>query len=169
MVQIREETAADLEAIRDVNRRAFAGESEALLVDRLREDGVVVTSLVAVESERVVGHILFTELTIETDRGPVAAATLAPLAVFPERQRAGIGSALTRRGLEVCRERGKDAVVVVGHPSYYPRFGFSAELAKTIRSQYSGAGEAWMALELTPGALVGGGEARFPAAFDLVD
>jgi putative acetyltransferase len=169
MVHIREETAADLATIRDVNRRAFAGVSESLLVDRLREDGLVVTSLVAIEDTQVVGHILFTDLTIETDRGDVAAATLAPLAVIPERQRTGIGSALTWRGLEVCRERGKAAVLLVGHPSYYPRFGFSAELAKAIRSPYSGAGEAWMALELTPGALAGGGEAKFPAAFALVD
>lgn len=169
MLQIREETATDLAAIRDVNRRAFGREGEARLVDRLREDGLVVTSLVAVEDGLVVGHILFTDLTIETDRGDVAAATLAPLAVIPERQRAGIGSALTQRGLVVCRERGKAAVVLVGHPTYYPRFGFSAELAQSIRSPYSGAGEAWMALELTPGALAGGGETRFPAAFALVD
>ena len=169
MVHIREETAADLEAIREVNRRAFGGESEVRLVDRLREDGLVVTSLVAVEDERVVGHILFSELTIVTGHSDVSAATLAPLAVIPERQRAGVGSALTRRGLEICRERGRAAVVLVGHPAYYPRFGFSSEMAKAIRSPYSGAGEAWMATELTPGALSTGGEARFPAAFDLVD
>jgi len=169
VVEIREETAADVEAIREVIRRAFGDEPVSPLVDRLRDDGLVVTSLLAVEGERIVGHVLFSVLEIETGSGVVATATLSPLGVVPERQRAGIGSELVRRGLEVCRERGRAAVVVVGHPSYYPRFGFSAELAKTIRSRYSGAGEAWMALELRPGALVGGGEARFPAAFDLVD
>jgi putative acetyltransferase len=169
VVQIREETTADLEAIREVIGRAFGEEPVAPLVDRLRDDGLVVTSLVAIEDGQVIGHILFSALAIETDRGAVPAATLSPLGVIPERQRLGIGSALVHRGLAVCRERGLAAVVVVGHPIYYPRFGFSAELARAVRSRYSGAGEAWMALELTPGALAGGGEARIPSVFDLVD
>jgi putative acetyltransferase len=98
----------------------------------------------------------------------IPAAALAPLAVAPARQRRGIGSALVRRGLDVCRERGRAAVIVLGHPSYYPRFGFSAALARGFRAPY--AGEAFMALELTPGALAAGaGDVRYPKAFELVN
>jgi putative acetyltransferase len=169
MLELREETPADHEAIREVVGRAFDDEKIADLVDRLREDGVVVTSLVAVEDGQVVGHILFTETPIETDEGVIDGATLSPLAVMPERQGGGIGSALARRGIEVCRERRRAALIVLGHPTYYPRFGFSAEVARRVRSKYSEKGQAYMAMELTPGALAIGGTARVPAAFDLVD
>jgi putative acetyltransferase len=167
MSKIRDESAADREAIREVNRRAFGGEAEARLVDRLRDDETVVASLVAVDSGIVVGHVLFSELPIETPGGVVPAAALAPLAVVPERQRQGIGSALVWRGLEACRARGRAAVVVLGHPGYYPRFGFAADLARSLRAPY--AGEAFMALELVPGSLAGGGTVRYPDAFSLVD
>lgn len=166
MLSIREETPQDYEAIREVNRLAFHQEEEGQIVDRLRADGLVIASLVAVEDGGVVGHILFSELPIETDRGVLRAASLAPMAVRPERQRRGIGSALVLRGLEVCRERGYSIVVVVGHPNYYPRFGFSAERARNLRSPF--AGEAFMALELTPGALEDVvGTVRYPEAFGL--
>jgi putative acetyltransferase len=102
-LRLREEGPADYDAVREVNRLAFGGEDEARLVDRLREDGEVIASLVAVEQEQVLGHILFSELPIETGRGVRRGAALAPMAVTPGRQRGGIGSALVRRGLEVCR------------------------------------------------------------------
>jgi len=166
MLSIREETPQDYEAIREVNRLAFQQEDEGQIVDRLRADGLVIASLVAVEDGAVVGHILFSELPIETDRGLLRAASLAPMAVRPERQRRGIGSALVLRGLEVCRQRGYSIVVVVGHPSYYPRFGFSAERARNLRSPF--AGEAFMGLELVAGALEGlEGRVRYPEAFGL--
>jgi putative acetyltransferase len=86
------------------------------------------------------------------------------MAVIPQCQRRGIGSALVRRGLELCRERGKSIAVVLGHPGYYPRFGFAAELAKNLGGPY--AGDAWMALELVPGALDGvKGTVQYPKAF----
>ena len=167
MVELRDEMPDDRPAIGEVHRRAFGGDAEASLVDRLRADGLVVASVVAVDAGRVIGHVLFSELPIETARGVVDAAALAPLAVVPERQGCGVGTAMVWRGLERCRERGRAAVVVLGHPGYYPRFGFSAELAKALRAPY--AGEAFMALELTPGVLAGGGTARYPDAFRLVD
>lgn len=166
---IRDETDKDRDAIREVVRRAFGDEAVVHLVDRLRGDGLVIASLVAIEGERVVGHVMFTTLAVETDSGPIPAATLSPLAVVPEHQRRGIGSALVRHGLEVCHERGRTAAVVLGHPEYYPRFGFSAALGQRVQCRYSGAGEAFMALELAPGSLGRGGTARFPDAFDLVD
>lgn len=167
-MQIRDETRQEHDAIREVNRLAFNGEVEGELVDRLRADGLVVASLVAVEQGRVVGHILFSKLTIEAATEPRRAVALAPMAVRPESQRKGVGSALVRRGLEVCRERGHSIVLVVGHPAYYPRFGFSAALAKNLRSPYSG--DVFMALELTPGALKDVvGTVAYPEAFSEVD
>jgi len=125
-----------------------------------------VLSLVAVEESNIVGHILFSDLLIETEHAVLHAVSLAPMAVIPQYQRRGIGSALVRRGLEVCRERGKSIAVVLGHPAYYPRFGFSAELAKNLRGPYSG--DAWMAVELIPGALDGvKGTVRYPEAFEV--
>jgi putative acetyltransferase len=164
-VRIRPETAGDEGAIRDVNRRAFEGEAEAGLVDALRARNDVRASLVAEEAGRVVGHILFSDLSIVTAHETVAALALAPMAVTPERQRLGIGSALVREGLRVCREQGHRIVVVLGHPEFYPRFGFAPERAVRLRSPY--AGPAFMALELVPGALEGvEGEVRYAAPFD---
>jgi putative acetyltransferase len=167
MLTIREEAPADFAAIHELNRLAFGQDDEAALVDRLRAEGLVVASLVAVEDGTVTGHILFTRLPIDTPAGTVAAVALAPMAVRPERQRQGIGSALVRAGVEVCRALGERIVIVVGHPEYYPRFGFSAELAGPLRSPYSG--PACMALELAPGALAGiAGDIRYPDAFNSV-
>jgi putative acetyltransferase len=162
---IRPETPGDYCVIGEVNRLAFGGEVEARLVDALRGGGCVRVSLVAEEAGRVVGHILFSDLSIVTSRGVVEALSLAPLAVVPDRQRKGIGSALVRNGLRACTEQGHRIVVVVGHPEFYPRFGFTAERAQRLRSPY--AGPAFMALELVPGALGAvEGEVRYPPPFE---
>ena len=167
MTLIREETPADYDAVRELNRRVFTGDGEAQLVDRLRADAEAVASLVAIENGEIGGHILFSNLPIETAHGVIDAVSLAPMSVIPTFQRRGIGSALVREGLELCRARGRSIVVVLGHPQYYPRFGFSAELAKALRGPYSG--DAWMALELIPGALDGiQGTVRYPKAFDVL-
>jgi predicted N-acetyltransferase YhbS/ubiquinone/menaquinone biosynthesis C-methylase UbiE len=165
-VKVRLENADDLEAIRDVNRLAFGQEDEARLVDALRAGGYARLSLVAEEGGRVVGHLLFSDLPIETRGGTVHALALAPLAVIPARQRQGIGTLLVREGLRLCAERGHRVVVVLGHPAYYPRFGFSARLAQRLEAPF--AGEAFMALELVPGALQGvAGAVRYPPPFGL--
>src|SRR6476646_8630822 len=119
-ILIRPETSADHDAIRHVNRLAFGQGDEARLVDALRDGGYVRVSLVAEAESRVVGHVLFSDLPILTDDGTVAALALAPMAVLPEYQRRGIGSALVRRGLAACRDRGHRIVVVLGHPDFYP-------------------------------------------------
>jgi len=113
----------------------------------------------------VVGHVLFSALPVTTEAGTLPAAALAPLAVRPDRQRRGVGSALVRRGIGACRERGLGAVVVLGHPGYYPRFGFSPAAGR-LRDPFS-AGDAFMALELVPGALAAPGVARYAPAFGL--
>ncbi len=162
---IRTETAADHAAIREVNRRAIGAEGEARLVDALRDSGYARLSLVAEEKSDVVGHILFSVLTSETPRGGIEALSLAPLAVVPSHQRGGIGSSLVREGLRACRELGHRIVIVLGHPEFYPRFGFSAKLAGPLRSPYSG--PAFMAMELLPDALRGvEGEVRSPPPFE---
>ncbi len=169
MLLIREVTPADYAAVTTLNCRAFEGDVEAQRVEQLRSEGAVVASLVAVENKEIIGHILFSDLLIDTEHGVIHAVSLAPMAVAPTHQRRGVGSALVRRGLELCQDRGKTIVVVVGHPEYYPRFGFSAEKAKALHSPYSSAGSAWMALELVPGALEGvTGTVRYPKAFDGV-
>ena len=137
MLSIREENPDDYDAIRKVNQIAFQGNGESQLVDDLRRDGAVVLSLVAVESDEIVGHILFSDLMIETESGVLSAVALAPMAVLPRCQRQGVGTALVCRGLELCRGLGNSIVVVVGHPDYYSRFGFSPELAKSLVSRFS--------------------------------
>jgi putative acetyltransferase len=167
---VREESVLDTAAIRLLHRAAFGGDAEGRLVDRLRGDGKVVASLVAEEDKRVVGHILFSDIRIETPRGILLGAALAPLGVLPDWQRRGIGSVLVREGLDLSRERHRVAAIVVGEPSYYSRFGFSSALAKNLRSKYSDVGPYWMALELETGALQDGfGMVRYPPAFDEVE
>lgn len=162
---IRYETIADHEAIRHVNRLAFGQDDEAGLVDALRGGGSARVSLVAEVEGKLVGHILFSDLPILTDDGTLPALSLAPMAVLPEYQRQGIGSALVEKGLEECRAQEHRIVVVLGHPEFYPRFGFSAKLAEPLSSPFGGR-RAWMALELVPGALSGvSGWVRYPPPF----
>ncbi|MFN3650539.1 MAG: GNAT family N-acetyltransferase [Armatimonadota bacterium] len=162
--QIRVESAADKSQIRELHRLAFGGEAEGRLVDALREGGYTRLSLVAEAAGEIVGHLLFSRLPIRTPAGTVEALALAPVAVRPDYQRQGIGSRLIREGLRRCREQGHRIVVVLGHPEYYPRFGFSARLAEPLRCAYSG--PALMALELEPGTLAGiAGELEYPPPF----
>jgi putative acetyltransferase len=168
MVLIRPETASDLDAIRRVNRAAFDSDAEANLVDALRDGGYVEVSLVAEVDGEIVGHILFTRLPIVTKVGTVDALSLAPMAVLPSHQRQGIGSRLVEAGLQACREKGYKIVVVLGHTEFYPRFGFSADLARPLESPFGG-GEAWTAMELVPGALAGvEGRVEYPPPFQDV-
>jgi putative acetyltransferase len=165
---IRVEQAGDIPHIRDIVMHAFGQRAEADLVDRLRADGDALVSLVAVaERGELVGHILFSRLPIERRKGRLTqAAALAPLAVRPEHQGKGIGSALVRSGIRACATRGLAAIVVVGDPNFYRRFGFSAEAARGLQSPY--AGDACMALELQPGALRAKGTVRYADAFGAV-
>jgi putative acetyltransferase len=162
---IRPESSEDLPAVLRVHRLAFGREEEGWLVDALRDGGYARLSLVAIEGEEVIGQVLFSDLPIVADGRMTPALSLAPVAVIPGRQGRGVGSQLVRAGLEACREQGHAIVFVVGDPPYYRRFGFSSELAARVGSPY--AGEAFMALELTPGAMDGvSGELRYPPPFD---
>lgn len=164
---IRPESIDDLEPVRNVHRSAFGREAEALLVDRLREGGFARVSLVAEVEGRVVAHILFSDLPIVTAERIIVASALAPMAVMPQQQRRGIGSALVRAGLDACRAAGWQAVLVLGHRGFYPRFGFSAGLARQIEGPYSG--DDFMAIELVPGVLRHiRGRVKYPRPFDEV-
>lgn len=148
---VRSENKTDREAVRTVNSGAFETGAEADLVDRLRKEAHPLISLVAEEEGQVVGHILFTPVSL-TGHCQAKIMGLAPMAVTPERQRSGIGSALVREGLNQCRKQGWEAVVVLGHPGYYPRFGFRPASSFEIACQFEVPDEAFMALELSPGA-----------------
>ena len=148
---IRREDALDADAVRLVNERAFNQSSEAVLVDALR--GVAgAISLVAALDARIVGHILFTPVQVGVEPA-VPAIGLAPMAVMPAYQRQGIGSQLVRAGLDACRSQGHGVVVVVGHPTFYPRFGFVRASTAGLEYEHPVPPEAFMVLELQPGAL----------------
>jgi putative acetyltransferase len=169
MAIVREERAEDVASVRRVNEEAFGRAAEADLVDALRANGKVVLSLVAVEGDEVVGHILFSGVDIEYAGEQYAAVGLAPMAVLPEFQGRGVGSQLVRAGLEQCRRAGHRSMVVLGHPEYYPRFGFVPASRYGIKSEYDVRDEVFMAMELSEGALSGrGGTARYQPEFNEV-
>lgn len=147
-VLIRPAAAADHPAIRAVVAAAFGQADEVDLVDALRTSGDALVELVAEEDDTIVGHVLFSPLA--TDTGQRFAA-LAPLSVAPSRQGDGLGTALMRTGHALCWSAGVEAVIVLGHPDYYPRIGYSARAALGVKAPFSG--PSFMALALSPGAL----------------
>ncbi|HSR68253.1 MAG TPA: N-acetyltransferase [Acidobacteriota bacterium] len=164
-MKIRYQEEGDREAVRAVNEAAFETAAEADLVERLGEQARPLLSLVAEQEGRVVGHILFTPVSLSGHPG-LRIMGLAPMAVLPGQQRRGIGSALVREGLRECRRLGAVAVVVLGHPRYYPRFGFDPSSRFGIDCEYEVPEEAFMVLELSAGALEGReGTIRYHEAF----
>ncbi len=163
---IRAERAGDAAAIRAINLAAFEGPMEAEIVDRVRSAGCAQLSLVAELGGELVGHILFSGVTVG-DAEAASGMGLAPMSVLPDRQSRGIGSAMVRRGLEMLRAEGCPFVVVLGHPAYYPRFGFVPASRHGITSDYDGVpDEAFLVLELSPGGLEGvSGVARYRPEF----
>jgi putative acetyltransferase len=158
---VRPATPADAAAIHAVEAAAFGHEDEAVMVEAARAEGAALAELVAERDGRIVGHILFSRMTCDPPR---LIAGLAPVAVAPALQNQGIGDALCRAGIEAVRALGAEAVVVLGHPTYYPRFGFSVALTAPLTSPYAGR-EAFMGLELSPGALTPPLKIDYPAAF----
>ena len=152
-ISVRLEEPRDVADVRETNEQAFGAPLEARLVDSLRGSADSI-SLVAQVDDRVIGHILFTPVSIEPPVS-VRVAGLAPMAVRPEYQRVGIGGQLVRAGIEECRRRGYSAVVVVGHPAYYPRFGFVPADTKSLECEFPVPREAFMVIELEASALVG--------------
>ena len=167
-VGIRSDTADDYAAIRIVNESAFGTPAEADLIDRLRQLASPVISLVAVLQRSVVGHIMFSPVTI-VEYPEKKVMGLGPMAVSPDHQRNGIGGALVREGLRRVAELDVGAAVVLGHPSYYPRFGFVPAGEFKIRCEFDAPPEAFMAIELRPDYLKNAsGIARYQQAFQEV-
>ncbi len=163
---IRAAKPADAAAIEALNRAAFGGEDEVGIVERLRSDGLVAVELVAEQGGVISGHILLSWLPTTMDGRSVKALALAPMAVRPGLQKQGIGGRLIAAALGEAKSVGAEAVIVLGHPGYYPRFGFSAALTQNLASSFQG--EAFMALELVPAALAGRqGSVSYPSAFGL--
>ena len=167
-MRIRPETNADRAAIRAVNEAAFETSTEANLIEILRDTLVQYVSLVADVDGKIVGHILFSPVSL-TEHPWLNVMGLGPMAVIPDYQRKGIGSALVDEGLKRCRELGAQAVVVVGHPEYYPRFGFVPADRYGLRCEYDVPADVFMIAELEAGALSGAsGLVRYDDAFASV-
>lgn len=170
MFTIRPEQHGDAAAIRDVHTLAFQRENEARLVEAIRASAFFVPelSLVAVADE-VIGHILFSIISIETGKGSVSTLGLAPMAVKPDWQHQGVGSALVKEGLQACKASGFEHVVVLGHPAYYPRFGFQPAKTKGIEPPFPVPDEVFMVYEIKKGSLNDrSGKVKYPPAFDVV-
>ena len=155
MLTIRREEERDRGSVFRVNELAFGRPGEAQLVDALRAGAQPTISLVAEQEGRVVGHIFFSPVTIEWATETSTGIGLAPLGVLPAMQRQGIGSQLVRAGLGACRQIGQHAVVVLGHPEFYPKFGFVSASSFGLRCEYAVPDDVFMVAELTPGALAG--------------
>ncbi len=152
MIEIREEQAGEYREIRQVIVAAFGGDTEADLVELLRHRNKAPVALVAVNDNKIVGHIMFSPVTVTLAPQAFRAVGLAPLSVLPEFQRQGIGSTLAREGLKKCAASGFEMAVVLGSPYYYPRFGFSRASLYGLGNEYD-ADEHFMTMELKNGAL----------------
>ena len=178
MVTIRQEQPDNIAAVRAINEVAFplhtrvereAGQSaEAGIVDSIRSSCPDVVSLVAVDAGRIVGHVFFSPVFVSTAGGAVQGMGLAPMAVIPERQRQGIGSRLVQAGIDAMRERGCPFVIVLGHPKYYPRFGFVPASQHGLSCQWAGVpDQAFMVLVLDEHTMSSvTGVARYRDEFD---
>jgi putative acetyltransferase len=164
-IDIRKERPADITAIRDLIKRAFAQDQEANIVDALRSNGAVWLSLVATLKDRVVGHIMYSPLAV----GQITGAGLGPMAVLPECQRQGIGAKLIDAGNRQLKDDGCPFIVVVGHPEYYPRFGFKPARAQGIACEWEVPDDVFMVLVLDPGKMQGvSGLAKYRREFSGV-
>ena len=168
MIQIRKEQPGDASVIRLVNEKAFGQPQEADIVDRLRQSCDSLVSVVAVIDGRLAGHILFSPVTIENHGITVRGTGLGPMAVLPEYQGQDIGSRLIQEGLRILRSSSCPFVVVLGHPAYYPRFGFEPASRHGIRSQWDGVpDDAFMVLILNNSVMHGiSGVAHYRKEFD---
>jgi putative acetyltransferase len=170
MVVIRPESLIEYPAVYNVNLKAFNQDCEPNLVEAIRKSDNYIPelSLVAVINNTVVGHIMFSIIAIETDNEHIPVLSLAPLAVLPDYQNRSIGSKLIKHGLNECRKLGYTIVIVVGHPNYYPRFGFIPARSQYLEATFEVPDEAFMVLELSSGALMNiKGTVKYPPEFGI--
>ena len=168
MIIIREECEEDYDAVRIVNDRAFGTPEEGNIVERLRKVCQGIISLVAVFDERIVGHIFFSPVIIDSEVKQIVGVGLAPMAVLPEYQRQGIGSLLVKEGLRRIKETDCPFIIVLGHIDYYPRFGFERASQYGLKCQWGGVpDEAFMVLVLNKSVIAGiSGVVKYRSEFD---
>jgi predicted N-acetyltransferase YhbS len=170
-IDIRPETDKDYRAIYNLTMRTFGRQNEAKLIDALRktEQFNPALSLTAKYRQQIVGHILFYPISIVDGDKKIETLALAPMSVLSEYQRKGIGSKLVKVGLGKAKKEGFTSVIVVGHPHFYSRFGFSPASTWGIKSPFKVPNESFMGIELAPNALKDAqGTVRYPKAFDNV-
>ena len=169
MLSIRKENSEDLPSIYAVNKLAFNRDDEARLVNKLRENNAVTLSLVALERHRIIGHILISPVSVQSDDSSWEAVALGPMAVLPSHQMQGVGSALIQAAFDELKRTGQFVVIVLGHPEYYPRFGFKPSKPLGIRWEHEVPQEVFMVAELKEGALMDRtGIVRYHPAFNDV-
>lgn len=165
MIEIREEHPDDVDAVRNVNKRAFGQEQEGHIVDALRSNGAALLSLVATLNGRVVGHVMYSPITV----GDVTGAALGPMAVLPEHQRLGIGSKLVEAGNQKLKDAGWPFIIVLGHAHFYPRFGFTPASALGITCEWDVPADVFMVLILDQQKMDGiSGSAKYRQEFSSV-
>jgi putative acetyltransferase len=166
LIEIREERPGDVGPIRDLNQRAFGQSQEGNIVDTLRSNGAALLSLVATLNGRVVGHILYSPASVG---GEIMGAALGPMAVLPEQQRRGIGGKLVEAGNRKLQETGCPFIIVVGHPDYYPRFGFTPASAYGIKCEWEVPDDVFMLLVLDQAKMQGvSGLAKYRHEFSTI-
>jgi len=144
VIHVREERPEDVVSIREVNRRAFGQDQEGNIVDALRSNGAVLLSLVAMQDDQVVGHVLYSPISV----GSATGAALGPMAVVPEFQRQGVGGTLIETGNRIIKDRGYPFIIVLGHAEYYPRFGFVPARSRGIQCEWDVPDDVFMLLVL---------------------
>ena len=167
-ITLRFEKSRDYKDITRINDLAFGQKNEGILIEHLRKnrDFLPELSIVAEKDGLIVGHVLFFPVQIKSGDKSYQSISLAPMAVHPEYQRQGIGGRLIRYGLEKCREKGYQSVIVLGHPEYYPRFGFEKASIWGIRPPFEASDEVFMAMELVEGGLKGvAGVVEYPEEY----
>ncbi len=150
---IRQEQPSDFESIFKVETAAFGKEDEANIVEKIRKDNAIVSSLVAIIDEAIVGHALYSKGVLKSKTGEETAVALGPIAVHPDHQKAGIGASLIKAGNQACLEAGYEFVFVLGHTTYYPKFGFNSTVEHNIHCEFKVPPDVFMVAELKKGAL----------------
>ena len=170
-IEIRHETTQDYLGIKTVNDLAFGQVNEGLLIEKLRlnSDFIDKLSIIAEFDNRIVGHILFFPIKVHGDLNDYDSLALAPVSVFPDLQKKGIGGQLIVKGLEIAKGLGFKSVIVLGHKDYYPRFGFVPASKWKIKSPFNSPDEAFMAIELVKDGLNDvSGIVEYPKEFEEV-
>jgi putative acetyltransferase len=166
-ITVRPETSEDASAIDVVHISAFGGEAEAHLISNLRASGSYnrELSLVAELNGRIVGHVLLTRIALRKDGEEKIVLALGPMSVVPSQSHRGIGSELIKASVELAREKGYGAIIVVGHPEYYRRFGFLPAKEIGVTCNLPAPADALTGMEIVKGNLAGGGHVEYPEAF----